>query len=294
MRFLVDTDFHGDREQEVRTIYALARDVAWQARSMRVEFENPAEAINRPGHETERAEEVERAGRYDRLPARPPEAREGDALMARKRTTMELEQVALSDMHRAPWNPRTITGFQQDALVRSLEEFGVVEPVVINADGMVLGGHQRYDAAEALGWESLPAVRLDLDEKRARLLNLALNRTSGDWDMPRLAEVLQSIDAETPETYALAGFTEAEVEQILANLEGPTAPGEFPSPSIDTRPPVSVLRLRVVRAVPVTDRLPASPRYRIVDVRPEGYRVRVRAIYRSRSAQGARVPPRPA
>jgi len=154
--------------------------------------------------------------------------------VARKRSTIEVEQVTLADMRPAPWNPRTITGFQQDALVRSMQEFGVVEPVVLNADGMILGGHQRYDAAVALGWESLPAVRVDLDDKKARLLNLALNRISGDWDMPRLAEVLQAIDAETPETLALAGFAEEEVERILASLEGPVPPGEFPSPSIDT------------------------------------------------------------
>ncbi len=144
----------------------------------------------------------------------------------RAKPKLRVEQVALAEMRPAPWNPRTITDFQLEALQHSLEEFGAVEPVVLNADGLILGGHQRYAAARALGWDSLPAVRLDLDEESAKLLNLALNRISGEWDTSMLAELVSTIDRQASE-FVVAGFPSDEVERLLASLDQ-DAPPEFP------------------------------------------------------------------
>jgi len=137
-------------------------------------------------------------------------------------TGLAVEDVPLERMHEAPWNPRTISEFQLRALKESLQTYGAVEPVVLNADGMILGGHQRFAAAADLGWSSLPAVRVDLDERQAKVLNLALNRISGDWDETGLARVLSEV-TEPGSEILVAGFDEDDVKEILARLDGPVA-----------------------------------------------------------------------
>ena len=139
--------------------------------------------------------------------------------MATKRKTarapvdLEVEQVPLTEMSPADYNPRRITRRQMVALTRSLEEFGAVDPIVINADGTIIGGHQRYAAAKELGWDTMPAVRLDLSKDQERVLNLALNRVSGDWHEEKLAEMIADLEAGN---LALTGFEDDEIERLVA------------------------------------------------------------------------------
>jgi len=146
---------------------------------------------------------------------------------------LKVEEAPLATLYPAPWNPRDITEFQARALRASLETYGAVEPLVINADGMILGGHQRAAAAADLGWTSFPAVRLDLEEREAKLLNLALNKIAGVWNERELANVISSVTS-TPVELLVAGFGEHEVAAILAGLGEVEAPGEFPSPNTET------------------------------------------------------------
>jgi ParB-like chromosome segregation protein Spo0J len=63
-----------------------------------------------------------------------------------------------------------------------MKEFGVVDPVIANRDGTVIGGHQRIRAAERLGLPELPVIYVELPKDKGKALNLALNWISGEWD----------------------------------------------------------------------------------------------------------------
>lgn len=136
----------------------------------------------------------------------------------------------------APYNPRTISDHDLDALRRSLRFFGTVEPIVVNRrSGCIVGGHQRVKAALAEEIASLPVVYVDLDEPSERQLNLALNRIHGSWDEEKLATLLQELAA-TGADLELTGFESDEINQILASLgpaEGLTDPDEIPEPPDD-------------------------------------------------------------
>jgi ParB/RepB/Spo0J family partition protein len=93
-----------------------------------------------------------------------------------------IELVPLGHLDPAPYNPRKISEQQLEALARSMKEFGVVDPVISNRDGTVIGGHQRIRAAERLGLSELPVIYVDLPKEKEKALNLALNRISGEWD----------------------------------------------------------------------------------------------------------------
>jgi len=105
-------------------------------------------------------------------------------------------------------------------LMRSIEEFGVVEPVVLRKqDRSIIGGHRRLEAARALGHRTVPVVYVDVTEAKAKALNLALNRIQGEWDLPKLGELLEEL-RDLPELdETLSGFDEMEIEDLLADLE---------------------------------------------------------------------------
>ena len=67
--------------------------------------------------------------------------------------------VPIADLHPDPLNPRQMPEDRLAALMRSMTEFGCVQPIVARrSDGLVIGGHQRLVAAQRLGWEAVPVI----------------------------------------------------------------------------------------------------------------------------------------
>ncbi len=106
-----------------------------------------------------------------------------------------IEYVAIEDLRPDPDNPREIEAAELAKLREAVTEFGLVLPVVANRrNKMVIGGHQRITIADELEEPEVPVVWVDLPPGRAKVLNLALNRISGAWDLEALAAVLGELD----------------------------------------------------------------------------------------------------
>ena len=58
----------------------------------------------------------------------------------------------------------------------------VVAVIARHDDHIVIGGHQRLVAARRLGLKTVPVIYVDLSPEQSHLLNLALNKISGEWD----------------------------------------------------------------------------------------------------------------
>ena len=109
-------------------------------------------------------------------------------------------------------NPRRMPGGQDEALTRSMHDFGLVQPILARReDRVVVGGHQRLRAARRLGYKSVPVIWLDVSQERARLLNLALNKISGTWDEELLARLLADLNAAPDVDLSLSGFEPEEL-----------------------------------------------------------------------------------
>jgi ParB-like chromosome segregation protein Spo0J len=113
--------------------------------------------------------------------------------------------VPVGKLNPALYNPRRIKDREFDALKESIVNNGFVEPLVVRREGMqIIGGHQRLRALKELCEQRLqplpkvPCVVLDLDDRQAKMLNIALNKIGGDFDEPKLASVIESIMAESP------------------------------------------------------------------------------------------------
>lgn len=101
---------------------------------------------------------------------------------------MIIETKKLSDLKPAPYNPRKSNEKQEANLKKSLEKFGVVEPIVFNGQtGYIVGGHFRVRELKKLGYKEVECVIVDLSKEDEKELNIRLNANIGEWDWAMLA-----------------------------------------------------------------------------------------------------------
>lgn len=137
---------------------------------------------------------------------------------------MNIETVAIKLLKPAPYNPRkalTPDDAEWRKIERSINEFGLVEPIVWNkTTGHVVGGHQRLSVLRAQGAKEVQVSVVELDEVKERALNVALNKITGEWDESKLAVLLQSLD----DDMAIAtGFDMSEIMGLLQRLDAESA-----------------------------------------------------------------------
>jgi len=101
----------------------------------------------------------------------------------------------------------------------------VVEPLVVRrSDRLVIGGNQRLAAVRIVGLETVPVVFIQISDVEARILNLALNRIQGTWDLPKLGELLEELTDLPDLDVDLTGFDLPEIDDLLSDLERQAAP----------------------------------------------------------------------
>jgi DNA modification methylase len=136
------------------------------------------------------------------------------------RELITVEHVPIADLRPDPANPRRISNAEMEALTRSIKEFGLLDPIIARReDRTVIGGHQRLLAARRLGLKAVPVVYVDVSPEQARVLNLALNRISGEWDQELLARLLGELQEAPGVDISLSGFADDEIAKLLKSLD---------------------------------------------------------------------------
>jgi len=100
---------------------------------------------------------------------------------------MKIEEIEINKLKPATYNPRQISTKQYNDLKKSIERFGLVDPIIVNKDNTVIGGHQRLKIIKSLGEKTIGCIVLDLNKEQERELNIRLNKNTGDFDMDILA-----------------------------------------------------------------------------------------------------------
>ena len=151
-----------------------------------------------------------------------------------KMPRIRIEYAPLNRLRGWTKNPRIMGNEQYLALAANLRRFGIVDPLVVDQHYRIVGGHQRLKALKSLGVKEVPIVKLSLNTKEFKLLNLALNKISGDWDNSRLVPLLKEL-APFPEL-DLTGFTGQEANYIIESFPaGVTAASEERVPPLPTK-----------------------------------------------------------
>ena len=108
---------------------------------------------------------------------------------------MKIKNEKIDNLELAPYNPRKINANEMQKLMDSLKEFGFLDPVIVNKNMTVIGGHQRIKAWTKLGNDTVPCVFVDIDPVKEKTLNIALNKISGEWDNYKLNKLLTEINS---------------------------------------------------------------------------------------------------
>ena len=68
---------------------------------------------------------------------------------------MNIEKIEINKLKPATYNPRQISKKQYNDLKDSIEKFGLVDPIIINKDFTVIGGHQRLKVCKELKYKDI-------------------------------------------------------------------------------------------------------------------------------------------
>jgi hypothetical protein len=129
------------------------------------------------------------------------------------------ERRALNSIHPADYNPRKELKpgdpeFRN--IERSLREFGYVDPIIINKDGTIIGGHQRASVLKSLGYTEADVIVLDVSKADEKALNIALNKIGGEWDMQKLRDALGDLTLSTLDVNS-TGYSDDELAIVLGD-----------------------------------------------------------------------------
>lgn len=124
--------------------------------------------------------------------------------------TWSTEKRLIIDIKPAEYNPRTLTDAQKEQLSISVSKFNIADPIIINKNNNIIGGHQRVKVLIDLGVEEVDVRVPDrlLTEEEEKELNLRLNKNLGEWDWDLLEGFSSQLLLDV-------GFSDEELDQIF-------------------------------------------------------------------------------
>jgi len=133
---------------------------------------------------------------------------------------MKIEQWKTDRIKPYEHNPRR-NDKAVETVAASIREFGFRQPVVVDADGVIVVGHTRWKAAKKLGLKTLPVhVAKDLTSEQARAYRLADNKTAetAAWDVELLPIELGEL-RDSDFDLKLIGFSDKELAEHLGEYD---------------------------------------------------------------------------
>ena len=124
-----------------------------------------------------------------------PNAAEGAAEIEK---VMDVKNIPIKEIVPYARNAKKHDKRQIDNVAESIRQYGFVQPVVIDRDGVIVIGHCRVLAAKKLGMEEVPCVCVDdLTPEQVNALRVVDNKSAEDgaaWDFDMLSMELPEID----------------------------------------------------------------------------------------------------
>ena len=128
----------------------------------------------------------------------------------KKKISWRSEKRKISDLTPATYNPRKWPEEETKNLKKSLDRFSLADPLVINLNNVIIGGHFRWNILKQKGIDEIDVRVPDrmLDEAEEKELNVRLNRNLGLWDFDALANFDEDLLKDI-------GFDSAELDKIF-------------------------------------------------------------------------------
>jgi len=133
-------------------------------------------------------------------------------------TNIKIEHVDITTINPTDYNPRTWSNEQKEKLKESINQFGNVDPIIVNnhpdRNNIVIGGHFRLEVCKELGHKTIPVVYVTLPLEKERELNIRLNKNHGEFNFDLLAKFDELILKDI-------GFSSVELDDIFSIEDEP-------------------------------------------------------------------------
>lgn len=109
---------------------------------------------------------------------------------------MEIKMIRLADIKPYENNPR-LNDDAVEPVKESIKRYGFKVPMILDQNNIIVTGHTRYKAAQALGMDEVPVIYADdLTEEQIKEFRLVDNKTAefAQWDFSKLEAELDGLD----------------------------------------------------------------------------------------------------
>jgi ParB/RepB/Spo0J family partition protein len=143
---------------------------------------------------------------------------------------MKIEQRNVTKISAYEFNARNHDATQIERIKKSIKEFGFNQPLVVDAEGVIIVGHGRFQAARELGLETVPVVvKKDLTEQQQKAYRILDNKLQNDstwhWENLALDSLIEWMEKPKQEDQndlaeRLESFENATIKQIVLYFDG--------------------------------------------------------------------------
>ena len=140
---------------------------------------------------------------------------------------MNIESKLLADIVPYAKNAKKHDNRQINNVAESIKQYGFVQPIVIDRDGVIVIGHCRALAAKKLGMKEVPCVCVeDLTPEQVNALRLVDNKSNeSDWDYDLLADEIPGLDLSAFDfDWGLPEITEEVIEDEAPEVDEDAEP----------------------------------------------------------------------
>lgn len=147
-----------------------------------------------------------------------------------------IETVEISRLQ--PWDKNPRRGHAVDGIARSIEAFGYLNPIIVQAGTYrILAGHGRLAALQKRGVGKVPVIVAEISDQQAALYTIADNKLGelSSWDEELLGAIVGELELIEHVDLSLTGFTEQELRELegLTVDERPAGEDDLVEPEAD-------------------------------------------------------------
>lgn len=112
---------------------------------------------------------------------------------AKQLDRLEIQYESVDDIKPNEYNPNRQSEEEFELLLRSIEDDGFTQPVIVTNDLTIVDGEHRWRAAMTLGMKKIPVVMVDMSAEQARMSTIRHNRARGSHNIDLETEVLKDL-----------------------------------------------------------------------------------------------------
>jgi len=107
---------------------------------------------------------------------------------------LKVEYVHPSEIRPNQYNPNRQTEDEFEMLKASIREDGFTQPILCLVDGTIVDGEHRWRAAQELGMQRVPVVKVSMSEAQRRIATMRHNRARDQDDTSEVARLMLDLE----------------------------------------------------------------------------------------------------